>query len=226
MPSFPAGMSSWTASVLGCCRPRSTRGGSMTPTTGTSPSRWGTRSGSVCFTDRPSPLLPARAASSALSMPGPIKFSSGLERWRTAYGFRTTRGSMMCFTSGSLSPSVVHQHRLQHRLYHLYSMGVPSYCRSASYVPASAAEFGTSSSSGRTCRPRKPHGSLLMVSAKLTPRSSSRTSCFPRGEEMLWSARRTGVGIGRIRRVARNGQGVCMQQPRPARMQPLVLFLK
>ena len=46
---------------------------------------------------------------------------------------------------------------------------------------------------------------------------------------LLWWARPTGVGIGRIeriRRVARNGQGVCMQRPSPARMQRLVLFLK
>jgi hypothetical protein len=54
--------------------------------------------------------------------------------------------------------------------------------RNASSTPNFAAACGTFSSNGRACRCRKQLGSRSRRFAKPIPPSSSRTSCFPRGE--------------------------------------------
>ena len=76
---------------------------------------------------------------------------------------------------------LLHLQRPPH-LCHLFSTVVFCSSQNVSCAPASGVELGTFWSSGRTCRPPKLLGNQWTPSAPRTPPSSSRTSCFPRGE--------------------------------------------
>uniref|UniRef100_A0A0A9GZQ1 Uncharacterized protein n=1 Tax=Arundo donax TaxID=35708 RepID=A0A0A9GZQ1_ARUDO len=60
-------------------------------------------------------------------------------------------------------------------------------CRSRLFALGSIVATGRSLCAGSADRPRTPHGSCSRTSHRPTPTFSSRTSCFIRRGEVLWT---------------------------------------
>ncbi|XP_066355436.1 uncharacterized protein [Miscanthus floridulus] len=184
IPGFPSsGMPVYSAPVF--FKPRNMLGVSTMPTTALWSSRLGTGCCCACFTDTRSPWFLAPAASFVPSTPDPLRCLNASARSPTACVYQRAPASTTSSMSASSSRSgVLRRHPSRPCL--RFTMAVLSNNLNGCCAQSFAAECGISSSSGPVCQLRRPPGSLFRRSVKLTPHSSSRTSCFPRGGEMLW----------------------------------------
>jgi len=147
------------------------------------------RFGCGSYTAQLRPWPPARAASWVRDMLGHSRCWNAWATSPTAYNFRRVPASTTSSTSASSSRSMVHRHRLRRHCL-LSSRDVYSTRQNGSCAPNSAVVLGTFSFFGLACPRVRRRGSPWTPCARPSPTSSSRTSCFPREGEMLWSASR------------------------------------